>query len=371
MPNSPQRPERPVGSADGSSAKRPPGRLKVLGLVVGVLVVVLVGSAALVWRDATGHSRVSLTDAKPDQPTPTASPTSAPSTVSTPSAQQAALQQAVKGREGALKKLAGTAQLRSKKLRAAAAKAAYDAANPSATFVFAQFNVQGSSHRGNVAQRSRHAVTLLDNAGATVAALQEFAPANRRAFFGAANGRWSEATTGVRSYEADNALLWRADTWSLVRAETRSYPYFGGAERRMPRVLLKNKATGAQVWFASYHNPASCCGHEGSAKYRSIAVNRQAADANALRAQGGTPLVVSGDMNDRQAYFCKMSAAARMHSADGGTNDGGCRPPPRPWIDWVMGTADVAFSGYTRNDDGFVDAASDHPFISTTVHVGP
>lgn len=347
----------------------------MIALVVGVLSIVLVGTAALVWRDAGGRSNVSLTDAKPDRPTPTSSatPTPTPTTSGGPTTKKAELNEAVKGRQVALEQLAGKAQKMSaqRKAKAAkAAKAAEAAKNPSATFVFAEFNVQGSSHRGNVGLRSRHAVSLLDSSGATVAALQEFAPANRRAFFGATGGRWSEANLGVKRYEADNAILWRSDTWSLVRSETKTYPYFGGKARRMPRVLLQNKATGAQVWFASYHNPASCCGHEGSAKYRSIAVNRQAADANALLAATRTPLIVAGDMNDRKAYFCKMSAAASMHSADGGTNEGGCRPPPRPWIDWVMGTSDVSFSGYRRDDSGYVDAASDHPFITTTLTVG-
>lgn len=345
----------------------------MLALVVGVVLVVLAGSFALVWRDASGRSDASLTDGRPDQ-RPTASATADPSPTATPTgptkAQQAALDQAVSGRQDALSKLAGRAQAQSKKRKAQALVAARPAAPVTTSFVFAEFNVQGSSHRGNVPQRSRNALSLLDRSGATVAALQEFAPANRRAFFGAANGRWSEANLGVRSYEADNAVVWRADTWTLVKAETRTYPYFGGKPRRMPRVLLEDKRTGAQVWFASYHNAASCCGHANSAKWRRVAVDKQVADANALRAATKQPLIVAGDMNDRRAYFCDMGPRARMHSADGSTADGGCRVAPRPWIDWVMGTADVGFSGYRRDDSGFVDASSDHPFISTTVTVG-
>ncbi|GGF42244.1 hypothetical protein GCM10011519_15120 [Marmoricola endophyticus] len=349
----------------------------MLALVVGVVLVVLVGSFALVWRDA-GSSKASLTDGRPDRPQPSATATPSATPTGPTKAERVALDQALDGRKDALAKLAGKAQAQTRK-RAAQASAQASArasarasatAAPRATFVFAEFNVQGASHRGNVPQRSRNALTLLNRSGATVAALQEFAGANRRAFFGAANGRWSEASLGVKSYEADNAILWRSDTWTLVKGETRTYPYFGGAQRRMPRVLLQNKQTGAQVWFASYHNAASCCGHANSAKWRRVAVGKQVADANALRAATKQPLIVAGDMNDRREYFCDMGPRAAMHSADGSTASGGCRVAPRPWIDWVMGTSDVSFTDYVRENSGFVRASSDHPFLTTTVTVG-
>ncbi len=52
-----------------------------------------------------------------------------------------------------------------------------------------------------------------------------------------------------------------------------------------------------------------------------------------------------------------------MHSADGSTYDGGCRVAGHAWIDWILGTRDVAFSGYLRDRSGFVRATSDHPIV--------
>ena len=39
------------------------------------------------------------------------------------------------------------------------------------------------------------------------------------------------------------------------------------------------------------------------------------------------------------------------------------------WIDWILGTKDVAFSGYQRDRSGFVRATSDHPIVVAQVKV--
>lgn len=235
---------------------------------------------------------------------------------------------------------------------------------PVATFTIANFNVQGASHRGNVAGRTRNARTLLDNYGVDVAAIQEFQRPQRVAFARIAGGTYSvyPGTTG-RSLDAEDSVVWRTDRFDLVTAETRAYRYFRGAVRHMPRVLLRDRKTGTEFWVTSYHNPASCCGYGNSAGYRAGDVVAQAADANALVAATKTPLIVAGDMNDRATYFCAMAARTGMHSADGSTYDGGCRVAGHSWIDWIMGTRDVVFSGYLRDRGGFVRATSDHPIV--------
>ena len=243
-------------------------------------------------------------------------------------------------------------------------------ARPVASFTIANFNVQGASHRGNVEQRTRNARDLLIRYDVGVAAFQEFARTQRVAFDRVAGGTYAAypGTLG-RSLDAENSIVWRTDTFDLVKGETRPYPYFRGAIRNMPRVLLRHKETGAEFWVTSYHNPATCCGYGDAARYRARAVREQARDANALVARTKTPLIVAGDMNDRATYFCGMASRAPMHSADGSTYDGGCRMAGHAWIDWILGTEDVAFSGYRRDRSGFVRATSDHPIVVAKVRV--
>jgi len=119
-------------------------------------------------------------------------------------------------------------------------------ARPVASFTIANFNVQGASHRGNVEQRTRNARDLLIRYDVGVAAFQEFARTQRVAFDRVAGGTYAAypGTLG-RSLDAENSIVWRTDTFDLVKGETRPYPYFRGAIRNMPRVLLRHKETGA------------------------------------------------------------------------------------------------------------------------------
>ena len=241
---------------------------------------------------------------------------------------------------------------------------------PVASFTIANFNVQGASHRGKVAQRTRNARDLLIRYDVGVAAFQEFARTQRVAFDRVAGGTYAAypGTLG-RSLDAENSIVWRTDTFDLVKGETRPYPYFKGAIRNMPRVLLRHKQTGVEFWVTSYHNPATCCGYGDAAGFRARAVSEQARDANTLVALTKAPLIVAGDMNDRATYFCGMARRAPMHSADGSTYDGGCRMAGHAWIDWILGTREVAFSGYLRDRSGFVRATSDHPIVVAQVKV--
>ena len=241
---------------------------------------------------------------------------------------------------------------------------------PVASFTIANFNVQGASHRGNVEGRTRNARDLLLKYDVGVAAFQEFARSQRVAFDRLAGDIYAAYPGNLgHSLDAENSVVWRTDTFELVKGETRPYPYFKGAIRNMPRVLLRHKQTGTEFWVTSYHNPATCCCYGNAAGYRARAVSEQARDANTLLALTRTPLIVAGDMNDRSTYFCGMASRSPMHSADGSTYDGGCRMAGNAWIDWILGTKDVQFSNYHRDRSGFVRATSDHPIVLAQVKV--
>ena len=51
-----------------------------------------------------------------------------------------------------------------------------------------------------------------------------------------------------------------------------------------------------------------------------------------------------------------------MIAANGGSNDGGCNPPPYPMpVDWIFGHEMVTFSNYIRDEGPLVHRTTDHP----------
>lgn len=237
------------------------------------------------------------------------------------------------------------------------------------TFRVSSFNVLGAAHteaggtrpeyaRGET--RMRWAMSVLRSANVSVAGLQEFEQPQHAAFQQAAPG-W-DVFPGLKRGRSSlaNSIVWRSDVWQFVRGETINIPYFHGQPKPMPYLLLRHVGTGREVWFTNFHNPASVRGP--AAHWRREAVARESALADRLAASGA-PVIMTGDMNDRAAFFCPMTARSQMHAANGGSTGASCNPPPNMRIDWIMGSAGVSFSGYEVRDDALVDRTSDHPAI--------
>jgi len=91
---------------------------------------------------------------------------------------------------------------------------------------------------------------------------------------------------------------------------------------------------------------------------------------NDLKATG-LPVLVTGDMNDREAFYCQVAPRAGLVAPNGGGySGGGCQPPPSPLpVDWVIGSG-VSWSDYWRDTSPVSRRISDHFFISATAHVG-
>ena len=142
----------------------------------------------------------------------------------------------------------------------------------------------------------------------------------------------------------------------------------------MPVVLLRNKVTGVEAWFANFHNPATNRKHPNSTKYRRQAVAIEAALANRLIAESDRPLFITGDMNDREKFFCAMAGGAPMKAANGGSFKAGvCTPPPYPMpVNWIMGAKKRGkFSNYVRDDGTLVNKITDHFVIRADVTIQP
>lgn len=244
------------------------------------------------------------------------------------------------------------------------------------TFRVATFNVLGDSHTrpgGNKkgwassATRMGWTVSLLRSADIDVVGLQEFEAPQYNRFRSLMPGWAVYPGPTLDRGSIRNSLAWDTATWELVEATSVGIPYFGGNMIRRPVVLLKNIESQREVWFFNTHNPASTPRWGNNARWRSVAISIQIQLANELGADG-TPVVFTGDFNDRAEAFCPLTGQTTLESAAGGTGDNGCILPPRPEIDWIFGSG-MEFSGYASLRGGIVSRASDHPFVYAQAYI--
>ncbi|MDX6359812.1 MAG: hypothetical protein QOH37_2866 [Nocardioidaceae bacterium] len=244
----------------------------------------------------------------------------------------------------------------------------------SATFGVSSFNLLGAGHTAGAggyapgASRMHGAVGLLLAHDVSVAGLQEFQEEQYHAFeamLGGSYAAYPGLTLGVQPVQ--NSIVWRRADWTLVEAHTVAVPYFGGNRVPMPYVKLRNVHSGQEVWFYNSHNPADAHGPAGH--WRAIATSIEVNLARQLTADG-TPMIVTGDMNDREPFACPFSSGSGFRSADGVYSDAsGCHLVPRTNVDWVFGSPSLQFSGFVTDRSSQSRRISDHPFVSARVTV--
>jgi hypothetical protein len=247
---------------------------------------------------------------------------------------------------------------------------------PVANFTMATFNLLGSSHSragGSAArfapgpQRLNGALQILAQHQVSVVGFQEFQPDQRAAFRSRAKGWEMYPGLSMGRRAGENSVAWRTDTWEMVRPGLIPIPYFNGRIRPMPYVLLRNKQTGIQAYFSTFHNPYNIGGN--MSRYRAEGTRREARLFNSLEAQK-IPQFVTGDMNEREVYFCRITAATPLIAAAGGSNEGGrCAPPKPTQIDWIFGSPGVQFKNYVIDRSPLVRRTTDHPVVITGVTI--
>jgi endonuclease/exonuclease/phosphatase family metal-dependent hydrolase len=248
---------------------------------------------------------------------------------------------------------------------------------PPFSFEIASFNVLGSSHtvkggdRAAMADgraRTGMAVDALRSAGIDIVGFQELQTAQFDAFRARTGGSWdSWPGAAIDRLDVDNTLAWNTSVFRAVEKKTIPIPYFYGKTRNMPYVLLQHIATGQQIWVANFHNPAAKYGAT-QAQHRREATRREIALANQL-AGSGFPVFITGDMNEREQYFCPVTQQTGLHSASGGSTGSACHPPSRMPVDWIFGSESVDFSNYAIAERGIVGRITDHPMIRATASV--
>jgi hypothetical protein len=167
------------------------------------------------------------------------------------------------------------------------------------------------------------------------------------------------------SRETDNSILYDDSKFEFVSGSYFTI-HFMHANRPQTILRLRDKATGREFYVLNMHASA---GEGGYAVTRRaghyIAVNT----INRLKSEG-IPIFLTGDMNDRAEFFCRVAPATGMVAAIGGSISGGCHPAGALAVDWVLGWGNVGFSNYIE-DRSTMQSVSDHYFVSATATVGP
>ncbi|MBD3925266.1 endonuclease/exonuclease/phosphatase family protein [Nocardioides cavernae] len=239
-------------------------------------------------------------------------------------------------------------------------------------FQVASYNVLGDSHTGPGGNKNGYpdggprmdmSIAALRNNGIDVVGFQEFEQSQYGMFTSRA-GEYSlypGMSLGNKSVRFN--IAWRSDVFQLVEAHTLSIPYAGGSRIAMPVVLLESISTGRRAWFANFHNPADTPNLGNNARWRAEAAAIEVAHLTELHQADGTPVIATGDYNERAEIFCRFTAGGVFTAAAGGSSAGGCSPPPSMQVDWVFGSTGVAFTGYSVTGTG---QASDHSMVHST-----
>jgi hypothetical protein len=246
------------------------------------------------------------------------------------------------------------------------------AARQTMTFRIGTFNVLGSQHTAPGGQRRRYPPASVRNPGAAsrirsadIVGLQELQADQLNAL---------TSMTGYAAYpghafgptETDNSILYDDSRFEFVSGSSFTIWFMHGYH---PQTILRlrDRETGREFYVLNMHASAGQGGR--LAATRRAGHFTAAATVNRLKSEG-IPIFLTGDMNDRAEFFCRVAPITGMVAAIGGSIAGGCHPAGALAVDWVLGWGNVSFSSYIQ-DSSVVGRISDHYFIAATATVGP
>ncbi|WP_435743044.1 endonuclease/exonuclease/phosphatase family protein [Nocardioides sp. SYSU DS0663] len=256
-----------------------------------------------------------------------------------------------------------------------ARRAQDEAADDPYSFTLTTFNILGSQHTapgGSAAEyapgrlRTEWAAGLVASYGASIVGLQEIQADQVEALGRATGGRfefWPGAALGGKGIP--QSLMWDTSVWTATYRDSITVPFMGGT-RPQPVVRLQHLETGREVYVVNVHNSPK--DRQGREDERDKAEQIEVAAVNTLK-RDGIPVFIIGDFNEHEDAFCRFTGQAGLQAANGGSNDGTCRPPRPMRVDWIFGTRDVQFSGFRMDTGPLVRRITDHAVITTQVSV--
>ena len=247
-------------------------------------------------------------------------------------------------------------------------------------FTIASFNVLGASHTEHSKKWDKGAVRivrvnrLLNRHHVDVAGFQEMQASQLTKLKQITDGGWSfYPGLQLKRNDSENSVGWRTDKFDLLQTTTLRIPYFNGGPRRMPLVLLRDKASGMMFYVTNYHNPAETAKYHHQGGWRAKATGIEIALQKQLYRLGGIPRFVTGDFNERAPFFCRFAKEAPVKAARPNTyvKNGKCHASKPRAVDWILGARKVTFSNYHEFRGHLVDITTDHPVITSDVTVDP
>ncbi len=236
------------------------------------------------------------------------------------------------------------------------------------SFKVGSFNVLATQHTDPGGQhaswpssswRTPQTIGYLRGSGVSVAGLQEVKTNQLNAITG---GLGFQAWPG--GSDPDNSIIWDPKVFDLVSTDSFAITFMHSV-RPQTIVRLRHKKTQLEFYFLNMHTSA------GGGKYaasRAAGLDTAVSVINRLKADG-IPIFLTGDMNDREEFFCRVMPPTGMVAAIGGSTAGGCRPARALAVDWVTATSDVAFSGYVEDRSPVSRKVSDHHYVYATATV--
>jgi len=221
---------------------------------------------------------------------------------------------------------------------------------------------------GNGASRVAAGKAKVEAAGVDILVLNEFESPQAAVF--ESDPEWTLYRAAANNTFRDgnyngNAIAWKTEDWKLVEETEFLVPY--KTMLHMPVLTLENLHTGALIRVIGVHNPASTAkaGNQQSARNNARAIEIEGMQQ--LREEDpDIPIVIAGDMNERETVFCSFTGTGFLQSSAGGSVGGGCQYPRHGPVDWIFATLDLDFLGQDI-DQSFLGRITDHPLVLADV----
>jgi len=209
------------------------------------------------------------------------------------------------------------------------------------------------------------ALSAIENAGVTIAGLQEVHGPQAEALAERYSAKWGMyPATG----NTQNKVIWDRSSWEMTDARLVQIPYFNSQDVEMPVVQLTGAAdsvnAGQLIWVWSIHNPANT--HGNAAADRKEALRRQLATMSEL-AMTGTPAVILGDFNDgndgQSSSHCALTP--ELSNAFGGSAEPCKKPEQDAPIDHIYG-GNLTWANASVDTSTQANKIADHPLVTAT-----
>lgn len=240
------------------------------------------------------------------------------------------------------------------------------------SFGIGTLNWRGASHyRTNphpgerpYAERVPNMVTKIGASAASIVGFQEFESPQAQAFLNATGGAWDIVAGKRRGRPSTaDAIAYQTGAWTVDEVRYVSIRY-GSPVIQVPLVRFTSRGDLGSVWVLNTHHPADAVGGTDAMRDAAVRTESQAL-AQLHESEPNTPLLLTGDMNDRARFRqLFLSLAGGWSTAN----------PNDEQIDWIMGSPAVAFSGTVvdRSTNDGAHSYTDHPFVHTTAQLtGP